>query len=580
MSERSRNFKLRFHLPWRSLSLQLFLIVVLPLTLLLLVIAFGSLQLHQKAMRNLVGERDKRAVRTAAKALESEINHRTSAIHSIALRAASNSQESPQQILSSSDYLLHDFDAGLAIFNHSGSLLASTGDRSYWPFLNPGSSAELAAALSQAVDTPFISKTFSYPATKQPLVFISSKVATRDWIVVGAFSPAELAQFTLTDAFPSGHLASVYLLDRDSQLLYQSGSLDLGSNPCQQAAIAGICRQQSGITYIKPGKDEYAVAYASVSPTGWGLVTVESWQMMADPSLQSTQLAPLVLVPALLIALAGLWLGARQVVQPLQKLESEAARLSWGNFQDIEIPVGGIAEVRQLQTELIHMAHKVQAAQQSLRGYIGSITAGQEEERRRLARDLHDDTIQGLIALKQRVQLAQMVLADPAAKGPLGEIESLAEQTIEDLRRLIRDLRPIYLEDLGLTAALETLANHTAKTTGLMIDFERQGEEKRLAPEVELALYRMVQEAISNVIRHAQASHASVRIRFTPQVVGLEVIDDGKGFLVPKSPAEFAPKGHYGLLGLNERAELIGARLEIESSPGQGTRLCVSIAAA
>jgi signal transduction histidine kinase len=109
------------------------------------------------------------------------------------------------------------------------------------------------------------------------------------------------------------------------------------------------------------------------------------------------------------------------------------------------------------------------------------------------------------------------------------------------------------------------------------VDFRRQGDERRLPPEVELALYRMAQEALSNVTRHAQASQASVELRFERQGVALEVSDNGQGFEVPRSPAEFAPSGHFGLLGLHERAELIGARLEVRSAPGKGAHILINM---
>jgi signal transduction histidine kinase len=273
----------------------------------------------------------------------------------------------------------------------------------------------------------------------------------------------------------------------------------------------------------------------------------------------------------------ALWFGLRWIVKPLQALESKAATLAWGEFSAIEQPVGGIAEIRRLQSELIHMARKVKAAQQSLHSYIGAITAGQEDERRRLARELHDDTIQSLIALKQRVQLAQLAAKDGHSENSLTEVVSLTEQAIENVRRQTRALRPIYLEDLGLVTALEMLAREASQAADIPVEFLRRGTEVRLNPNVELALYRMAQEALNNVNRHAQASQAYLNISFTPQEVTLQVADNGKGFDVPKSPAEFAPGGHFGLLGLYERAELIGARLEIYSSPGQGSQITVHL---
>jgi signal transduction histidine kinase len=159
----------------------------------------------------------------------------------------------------------------------------------------------------------------------------------------------------------------------------------------------------------------------------------------------------------------------------------------------------------------------------------------------------------------------------------LKELESLIEQTIDDLRRTTRALRPIYLEDLGLVAALEMLVRETSQNSGLPVDFRTAGTERRLPAEVELALYRMVQESLNNAVHHAQSKNLSVRMEFTETATRLEISDDGKGFEVPKTPAEFTPQGHFGLLGLYERAELIGAHLEIRSSPGKGTRLSIHV---
>ena len=228
------------------------------------------------------------------------------------------------------------------------------------------------------------------------------------------------------------------------------------------------------------------------------------------------------------------------------------------------------------------MAGKVSEAQRSLHGYIGAITDAQEEERRRLARELHDDTLQALIALKQRVQLAQLELqpsstAASPQSAELDEIGTLTEQTIENLRRLTRALRPVYLEDLGLAPALEMLARETGQAMGIAVEFHRQGAEKRLDSSVELALYRMAQEACSNIARHAHAQHASLEINYTPASVNLQVEDDGVGFILPPNPAEYADGGHYGLLGLRERADLIGATLDIHTSPGKGTCLVVTL---
>jgi two-component system sensor histidine kinase UhpB len=302
----------------------------------------------------------------------------------------------------------------------------------------------------------------------------------------------------------------------------------------------------------------------------------DTWRTATDPALELTLVAPLVLIPPLLFALTGLLFFTKQIIQPLQRLESKAAALAWGDFAAILEPVGGISEVQHLQMELAEMANKVKAAQEGLHDYIGAITAGQEEERTRLARELHDDTIQAVIALKQRVQLAQKSVKDQDGSQSLKELETLAEQTVENLRRLTRALRPIYLEDLGLVTALEMLAREISQSNNLEVEFRISGQERRLPRDIELALYRIAQEALSNVVRHAKAKHAVVSIHFDEEFK-LEVRDNGVGFSVPKSPTDFAHSGHFGLLGMRERAELIGGRLEVQSEPRQGTSLSVRL---
>jgi signal transduction histidine kinase len=178
--------------------------------------------------------------------------------------------------------------------------------------------------------------------------------------------------------------------------------------------------------------------------------------------------------------------------------------------------------------------------------------------------------------LKQRVQLAKKMIKDQKGKQSLDELETLAEQTVENLRRLTRALRPIYLEDLGLVTALEMLARETSQNMGLIVGFTKNGQERRLSREVELPLYRIAQEALTNAVKHSKATHAEMIITFDDDIK-LEVVDDGVGFEMPKSPTDFAPKGHFGLLGIHERVDLIGAHLKVESTRGMGTRLTVRL---
>src|SRR5690606_25350792 len=139
------------------------------------------------------------------------------------------------------------------------------------------------------------------------------------------------------------------------------------------------------------------------------------------PLMRFSLAAPLVLVPGLLIAVVAVWFGLQQVVRPLQRLERRASDLAWGDYDSLEEPVGGIDEIRHLQGTLRFLAERVQAAQAGMRNYIGAITQTQEDERARLARELHDQTAQSLVAIGHREQMLKRYLKDdPKAEKLLG----------------------------------------------------------------------------------------------------------------------------------------------------------------
>ena len=553
---------------WRGLT-QLFAVTVLPLTLLLIFIAFGGVNMHQQDMRTLVGERDERAVQSAAAALQSELHHRMATVTSMAVLASEDI--SFEKIFATTNDLAKDFNGDVAFLNSDGHLIEKTGNDRFWGWVSQN--PNLIKLASPADPEPVFSDPVIDPNSNQLFIIISAYSEARDVIVAGAFSPDALASETLTPTYPAGSHVTIYLLDGSRRLLFVSGALEQERLDAEHPGVMEALNGKSGVLYVKKDATEHVVAYSPIEAAGWALITEEEWEMVISPSLQLTQMAPLVIVPAFILAVIAIWFGAKQIVQPLQKLESKAAALAWGDFEAIQEPVGGISEVQHLQMELTEMSRKVQAAQEGLHDYIGAITSAQEDERMRLARELHDDTIQAVIALKQRVQLAQKSIKEQNGRQSLKELETLAEQTIENLRRLTRALRPIYLEDLGLVTALEMLTREISQSNPLIVEFQRTGNERRLSREVELSLYRIAQEALNNVVKHSRATHADLSIRYSGSEVTLVIKDNGNGFVAPASPTEFATNGHFGLLGIHERADLIGARLGIESTQGQGTKI-------
>ena len=219
--------------------------------------------------------------------------------------------------------------------------------------------------------------------------------------------------------------------------------------------------------------------------------------------------------------------------------------------------------------------------QDELRDYATLITRVQEEERRRLARELHDDTAQALIALALGLDglgraIGKLDLTE-RDKEWLASLQNLADHTLEGVRRACRDLRPSVLDDLGLRAALEWLSD-SSSARGVPSNFSCLGVTVPTTSENEIAIFRITQEALSNIWRHSGATQASIELAYLPEQLRLTIRDNGRGF-VPDDNLDAAHdlQGGLGLLGMRERATLIGATLEITSSPGNGCHIQLSL---
>ncbi len=221
----------------------------------------------------------------------------------------------------------------------------------------------------------------------------------------------------------------------------------------------------------------------------------------------------------------------------------------------------------------------IEANQEQLRALSIKVITAQEEERRRIARELHDDTSQALASLL--IQLERMDGAIPdelvELKQRLSAARELTLQTMDGLRTLVADLRPLVLDDLGLVPAIRWYAKNRLEPEGIDLEFEADERLPRLAPEIEIALFRIAQEAISNVVRHADAS--LVRLSLTcNEDVRLYVEDDGAGF--DEGQVQTSPSGsHMGLFGIRERVAALGGQMELSTLSGRGTTLRIQLPA-
>jgi signal transduction histidine kinase len=265
---------------------------------------------------------------------------------------------------------------------------------------------------------------------------------------------------------------------------------------------------------------------------------------------------------------------------PIVELVSANKSVAGGNFsvqvrQWADDEIGELAvSFNQMTAELARMDELRRERESLRRQLLERVIATQEEERKRIARELHDSTSQTLTSL----MVGLRVLEDSCQQGgPIQaqaqELRAIAGQTLEEVHSLAMLLRPSILDDMGLSAALQRLVTDWQARHRIPVDLLIHTGSARLSEAVETALYRIVQETLTNIARHAQAREVSVLVERRQEKVVVVVEDDGIGF----DPHYYQQGTHFGLLGVNERAELLGGKLTIESSPGQGTSIFVEI---
>jgi signal transduction histidine kinase len=374
-------------------------------------------------------------------------------------------------------------------------------------------------------------------------------VPLRSWrgdllrVAAGAIDPARLGSLLRGPATPQG--MSIELTDAAGTIL------------------AGTDRAFAG-----PGD---LVNAAKVAAAGW---TVTVRQTRSDDFLG----LPLLALGGALFAISLLfgWGAVRSLTRPLRALTRAAERMTAG---DLAAPMPALAEdeVGRLGAALERMRAalkesrdeleaRVAARTAQVRQLLGNVITAQEHERRRVARELHDDTSQSLAALVMKLR----------SKPGLGDEAALAVSTLDAVHRLIVDLRPSVLDDLGLRSAIDWYADRHLRAKGVGVRCEWSGLDRRLPPEHEAAIFRIVQEAITNVDKHARAENVLIQASVKDQTLSIDVEDDGLGF--ERELAKPDPAGcGWGLLGMLERVEMLGGTLRIDSARGQGTHVALRV---
>jgi signal transduction histidine kinase len=549
----------------RGLRAQLLLWTILPLAAVLIVLSLAGVSRHRQAMTRLVEDRDRGVAAAEANRLGREIAQQVAVLARLA--ATLPAAELPATLSGQPLDAIGSFTGGLAWLDDQGALVAASPAASAWAASN---TARLLAARAAAVGQTQYETDLPGDDAARLLIAVP---ASGGKVLVGAL-PVEALSLAESNLLLEGEMqGAMFVLDQTGRRVHHHDPAGLAVDP---TVLGSLPPASTGSTYLRDRQGrELLVSYAHVEPPGWTLATVEDVHTITAIGMSAVEVLPLLLLFVAVVALLAVSFGVFSVVRPLQELDRRAARVAWGDFDAVEQPVGGVQEIDDLRVTLAQMAGRIRSYQSGMRDYLSAITQGQEAERTRLAHELHDVTIQGLIALKQRGQMALKALShDPARAGArLQELNSLIDEEIASLRQLIGDLRPIYLEDLGFVPALEMLPRLMQERSGLSLHLTVHGAAVRLAQDVELAAYRIVQQALANVAAHAQASNVWLEVSFTTEHLTLVIRDDGRGFTPPDQPADLVHQGHFGLMGMRERVLLYGGHLTITASPGQGATI-------
>jgi signal transduction histidine kinase len=313
---------------------------------------------------------------------------------------------------------------------------------------------------------------------------------------------------------------------------------------------------------------------AQVGRTDWTIHLAQPLSDALGPVFWLRRLLVWSSVLSCAFAIVLAWGAAQSVRRPILRLTADAQRLANG---DLKRPIApeGFDEIGQLAAALEQM-RKALAQDELLGRLLRKVIAAQEEERKRLARELHDETLQQLTALGMQLDLIGGSQKPAEPPGRLAEARNLVGQMVDDLHRVIYDLRPSILDDLGLLPAIHWYAERLS-SRGVAVQFEFPEAPLDLTPEARIAVYRVVQEALSNVERHAHAETVLVACNVSPTELSIEIEDDGIGF-DPEEMRQPRESGQgLGLLGMRERLALLGGTCSVESHVGQGTRVVIRL---
>jgi signal transduction histidine kinase len=553
--------------------------------IILLVVVVGNYGLGL-IVRNIALQRNIALVKLAAESVNQELIGNLKPLETVADALAEHQGDLDAQnaILTDWKEFLRSFEGGVTLLDIQGNAIASTPsspDRI-------GRNYAFRPYFQQAKKTGspvFSTVLIEVPTGKQAVVIAVPlfKSGQPTSVLIGVLFLQQSTWFQNIQMLQTYTQSQAYIVDSDANIIYHPNPGRIGQSLRSDSVLSGLFSkgQAEGILYNPTdGREQQVVTFAPLGTvTSWGIVMEEPWHALIAPSEPYIWFSLFLLVVGLLFSTLMLWGNLSRLGRPILALMGEANRISSGAPFEPLLEQGP-SEMRLLTKTFNEMVLRLNEQQQAMRHYAQQVVRSQEEERQRISRDLHDETVQDLVGLGQRLELCKSALArDPGiVRSRLEELQALVVRAVADVRRMSNDLRPSILEDLGLVVAVTKLAKVLEEDIPtIRVEVVVKGYEKRLPPELELAAYRVIQESLTNIRKHARdVTLVRVQIQYEPKRMNAIVEDNGKGFEVV-SLEEQMKREHLGLAGMAERARLFNGTLDINSTPGKGTRITLSM---
>jgi signal transduction histidine kinase len=463
---------------------------------------------------------------------------------------------------------------------------------------------------------PVTSNLFTMEPIKKSVLFMMTPLTDRKGritgIVGGILNPTDDAINKLLRSAKIDNNSYIEIIDSNETVIASDQSSRVLQKHDHDSILSRmIKRGDSGILecrhgFSHPDAEEKPIdrlAFVPLHTAPWGVIVGQSEKDLFAPAIGlQWELAMLMLVFAA-ISIGCSVVMSNNLVRPLKSLISSANRIASG---DLSTPIGnlgsdeilklsrGFDDMRKklaeslqkimiqninLETRVAIRTEEMRASRQMAEHLLKKAISSQEDERRRVARDLHDTILQDISAFLIKLDIWRLQ-PHLVTVGTIDEMREIVTKTIDSIHAVIKDLRPSLLDDLGIDAAVMWLLNKHLSGKGIncYLDVESPVKRKRLSPEVEITLFRILQESIVNIARHANAENVFVTLNARGAFVEISIEDDGDGFDSDQFMRFSTEDGRgLGVIGMKERASLIGGELEIRSKSGEGTRICLKI---